>query len=84
MGVVRDDNHPLANRVLTVGGEYEALEIDAKHTINMGTRLALKIHERGEGAVKPGGHGFIPKVGTEERIMEFLKSYTAYMGITRW
>ena len=43
--------------------------------INMGTRLDLKIHERGEGAVKPGRHRFAPKVGTEERMMEFLKRF---------
>ena len=49
--VLRNDNHPLANRVLIVGGAYEALEIDAKRAINMGTRLALKIHERGEGSI---------------------------------
>ena len=42
----------------------------------MGTRLARKIHESGEGAVKPGGYVFVPKVGTEERIMDFLKNYT--------
>ena len=24
-------------------------------------------------AVKPGRHGFIPQVGTEERMMDFLK-----------
>ena len=41
----------------------------------MGTRLALKIHERGEGAVKPGRHGFVPKVGTEERMMDLLKRF---------
>ena len=39
----------------------------------MGTRPPLKIHERGEGTVKPRMHGFVPKVGTEERMMEFLK-----------
>ena len=41
----------------------------------MGTRLALKIHERGEVAVKIGWHGFVMKVGTKELIMEFLKRY---------
>ena len=30
--------------------------------VDMGTRLALKIHDRGEGAVKSGRNGFIPKV----------------------
>ena len=41
----------------------------------MGTWLALKIYEKGEGYVKPGRHVFVPKVGTEERIIEFLKRY---------
>ena len=41
----------------------------------MGTRLALNIHERREGAVKSGRHLLVPKVGTEELIMDFLKSY---------
>ena len=50
--------------------------INSKRAINMGNRLALKIHERGEGAVKPGRHRFVPKFGTEERIMDFLKSNT--------
>ena len=38
----------------------------------MGTRLTLKINERGELAVKPGRHVFVLKVRTEERIMNFL------------
>ena len=58
-----------------MGGSYEALELETKHIINMITRLSLKIHERGNGAVKPRRHIFVPKVGTEERIMEFLKRY---------
>ena len=75
LGVVRDYHHPLANKVFTMGGAYEALDIDAKHAIDMGTRLALKIHERGEISVKPGRHVFIPKFGTEEHIIRFLKRY---------
>ena len=84
LGVVSNDHHPLVDRVLTVGVAYEALDLDAKRAIDMGNRLDLKIHKRGEGAAKSGRRGFVPKVGTEERIMEFLKRYTAYMGITRW
>ena len=42
----------------------------------MGTRLDLKIHERGEGAAKSGRRGFVPKVGAEEHMMELLKRYT--------
>ena len=75
LGVVRDDHHPLANRVFTVGGAYKALELNAKRAINIGTRLALKILDWVEGAVKPRRHVFVPKVGTEERIIEFLKRY---------
>ena len=74
--VVCDDHHPLANRVFTAGGAYEALEFDTKRAIDMGTSLDLKMHERGEGAVTPRRHVFVPKFGTDERIMDFLKRYT--------
>ena len=75
-GVVRDDHHPLSDRFFTVGGAYKAFKIDAKRVIDMVNRLPLKIHERGEGASKPGRHGFVPKVRTEERMMGFLKRFT--------
>ena len=65
LGVVQDDHHPLVDRVFTVGGAYGYLDINAKHAINMETRLSLKINDRGEGSVKPGRHVFVPKVGTE-------------------
>ena len=58
-----------------VVGAYEALELEDKHAIAMGTRMALKIHERGEGDVKPGRHVLVPKVGTEDCIIDFLKRY---------
>ena len=58
-----------------MGVSYKALDLNAKRAIYMVTRLALKIHERGEGAVKPGRHVFVLKVSTEERIMDFLKRY---------
>ena len=47
LGILRDDHHPLANRVFTVGGQYESLELDTKRAINMINSLALKIHDRG-------------------------------------
>ena len=56
-------------------GAYEAIELDVKHAIDTRTRLTLKIHDRREGVVKPGRTGFGPKVGTKERIMEFLKRF---------
>ena len=52
-----------------MGGAYKVLELNSKRAVDMGTRLDLKIHERGEGAAKYGRRGFVPKVGTEERIM---------------
>ena len=52
LGVVHNDHHTLVNRVFTVRGAYKALEIEENLTIDMGTRLPLKVHERGEGAVK--------------------------------
>ena len=58
-----------------VGGLYKALELDDKRAIDMGTRMALEIHERGEVTNKPGKHIFIPKVGTEDCMMHFLKTY---------
>ena len=76
LGVVHDDYHPLSDIVFTVGGAYEALDINDKCAINMGTRLPLKIHKRGEGAVKPGRHRFVPKVRTEDIMMDFLNRFT--------
>ena len=58
-----------------MGRSYKALDLDAKRAIDMGTSLHLKIHEREEKAVKTGRHGFVPKVGTEELMMEFLKRF---------
>ena len=58
-----------------MGGEYEALRINAKRATDMGTRMEPKIHKRGEGAVKPVRYVFVPKFGTEECIMEFIKRY---------
>ena len=37
--------------------------------------MSLKIHDRGEVDLKPGRHVFVPKVETEERIMDFLNKY---------
>ena len=75
LGVVRNDHHPLAERVFTVGGANKALELNVNRAIDIGTRLDLKIHERGEGAVKPRRNGVVLKVGTEECITDFLKRF---------
>ena len=57
------------------GGSYKSLKLNTKRTIDMGTRLALKIHKREEGDVKPKSYVFILKIRTEERIMEFPNMY---------
>ena len=56
-------------------GAHKALEIDSKRAIDMGTRLHFKIHERGEGAVKPGRHRFVQNFGLEERTMDFINRF---------
>ena len=61
---------PLPTDFSRWGGANEALG-----AIGMGTRMDLKIHERGEGAVRIGRHGFVPMVETEEHMMEFLKRF---------
>ena len=74
--VVRDEYHTLDVRVFTVEGAYESIELDTKRAIDIVTRLPHKLHGRGGKSAKPGRHRFVPKVGTEEHMMEFLKSCT--------
>eukprot|EP00550_Attheya_septentrionalis_P008502 CAMPEP_0198285218 /NCGR_PEP_ID=MMETSP1449-20131203/4535_1 /TAXON_ID=420275 /ORGANISM="Attheya septentrionalis, Strain CCMP2084" /LENGTH=825 /DNA_ID=CAMNT_0043982549 /DNA_START=132 /DNA_END=2609 /DNA_ORIENTATION=+ len=62
----------LASRVYTIGGAYEALELDAKRAIDMGTRLALEIHDE---SVVPGKHKFESDVGPEEKLFSVLKRF---------
>ena len=47
LGVVRDDHHPLSDKVFTMMGAYKYLEINAKQSIDKGTRIPLNIHRRG-------------------------------------
>ena len=67
-----DDKDNLASKVYTIGGAYEAGELDAKRAIDMGTRLALKIHDP---TVVPGKHKFQAPVGSEEKMFQFLRRY---------
>ena len=53
-----DAGSDLAGKVFTIGGAYEAGELDAKRAIDMGTRLALQININGEGIKL--GTGFTP------------------------
>ena len=62
----------ITNKVYTIGGAYEALELDAKRAIDMGTRLALKIADQ---SVVPGKHKFGSGQGAEEKLFKLLNSF---------
>lgn len=63
---------PLSSKVYTIGGAYEALELDAKRAIDMGTRLALKIQHP---EVVPGKHEFKAGSGPEEKLFQLFKKF---------
>ena len=65
-----DAGGDLAGKVFTIGGAYEASELDAKRAIDMGTRLALKIDDD---EVKPGQHKFQADTGAEEKMFNTMK-----------
>jgi 2,4-dienoyl-CoA reductase (NADPH2) len=69
-----DAGSDLASNTFTIGGAYEAGELDAKRAIDMGTRLALRIKDDD---VVPGKHAFHADVGAEEKL------YDAMMKIMR-
>ena len=62
----------LKNKIFVIGGAYKAGELDAKRAIDMGTRLALKIHLP---TVMPGKHVFKAETGLEEKMYSVLKKY---------
>lgn len=62
------EDESLENRVLTIGGAYEAGELDAKRAIDMGTRLALKINEE----ILPGEQKFESGAGPEQKLYAFI------------
>jgi len=62
----------LTNKVYPIGGAYKAGELDAKRAIDMGTRLAHKIHLE---EVTPGNHVFRSSMGPEEKLFRFMKQW---------
>jgi 2,4-dienoyl-CoA reductase (NADPH2) len=66
------DSKLLASKVYTIGGAFEAGELDAKRAIDMGTRLALVIHDP---TVVPGKHKFGSRPGPEEKLFQLVKKY---------
>jgi len=67
------DRESLQGRVYTIGGAYKAGELDAKRAIDMGTRLAIRIHEPN---VTPSNYVFSAPVGTEEKMFQLLKRFS--------
>ncbi|KAL7484964.1 hypothetical protein ACHAW6_010563 [Cyclotella cf. meneghiniana] len=65
-----DAGGDLADKVFTIGGAFEASELDAKRAIDMGTRLALKIDDN---TVVPGKHKFQADTGAEEKMFKTMK-----------
>ncbi|KAL7495974.1 hypothetical protein ACHAWT_004321 [Skeletonema menzelii] len=66
-----DQGSNLAGKVFTIGGAYEAGELDAKRAIDMGTRLALQIKYD---EVVPGKHNFNADIGAEEILYKKMMS----------
>ena len=62
----------LSQKVYTIGGAYEAGELDAKRAIDMGTRLALKISDE---RVVPGKHTFQAGTSAEEKMQQLLSKF---------
>ena len=62
-----------SRNVYTIGGAEEAGELDAKQAIDMGTRLALKIHQPN---VIQGNHVFQAAPTTEEQLFKLLQKFT--------
>jgi 2,4-dienoyl-CoA reductase (NADPH2) len=60
-----DSGGILASKVFTIGGAYEAGELDAKRAIDMGTRLALRIKDD---TIVPGKHVSSADSGAEEKL----------------
>jgi 2,4-dienoyl-CoA reductase (NADPH2) len=58
--------------VFCIGGAYEAGELDAKRAIDMGTRLAMRIHQED---LVPGEHVDKTEEGLEERLFNVLKRF---------
>jgi len=63
----------LEGKLYTIGGAYQAGELDAKLAIDMGTRLAMEIHRN---EITPGKHKFEAPISAEEKMFTFLKKWT--------
>lgn len=74
MAVSNDEPSVPSQYVFTIGGAEKAGDLDAKRAIDMGTRLATRIHHNG---VIQGKHVFQSPPTTEEKMFQLLKKYTS-------
>jgi len=65
-------DYDFSTKIYSIGGAYEALELDAKRAIDMGTRLALKIADK---SVIPGKHNFEPGPSTGQKIYQLINKF---------
>jgi len=70
--IVDEADSDFSEKIYSIGGAYEALELDAKRAIDMGTRLALKIANT---SVIPGKHVFEPISSTGQRVSHFINMF---------
>lgn len=64
-----DSGGDLSSKVYTIGGAYEAGELDAKRAIDMGTRFALIIKDD---TIVPGKHVSYVEAGAEEKLYKTM------------
>jgi len=70
--IVDEADSDFSEKIYSIGGAYEALELDAKRAIDMGTRLALKIADK---SVIPGKHNFEPGPSTGQKIYQLINKF---------
>ncbi|CAJ1964596.1 unnamed protein product [Cylindrotheca closterium] len=73
MAVEKDQPSVPSKYVYTLGGAYAAGELDAKRAIDMGARLAARIHQND---VAQGNHVFKAPPTTEEKMFKLLRKFT--------
>jgi len=67
--IEKEADFDTSRKIYSIGGAYEALELDAKRAINMGTRLALKLSDK---SVFPGEHIFEASPSAGEKIYHLI------------
>ncbi|KAL7573593.1 hypothetical protein ACA910_008728 [Epithemia clementina (nom. ined.)] len=73
---LRDEASPaLKRRLYAIGGAYHAGELDAKRAIDMGTRLALQLHNLTTHDAQQFVHPGPPPPGVEQSLFHLLRRF---------